>query len=304
MTDTLPARKKITIVTHNSSFHTDDIFGVATLCLLLEQDHEIKIVRSREREVIDSADFVVDTGDEYNAEKNRFDHHQTAGAGVRENGVPYASFGLVWKKYGEELCGSREVSLGVEKNLVLPIDARDNGIDISKPIHPNIFPLEIRDVVDLFRNTWKEPESELYNRFCFLVTFAKEVIKREIIQQRDKGEAKELLLEIYKNSDDKRLLMLDTYYPFSSFATEMPEVSFVVYPDMSSENWCIKTVRNVEASYNARKDLPAAWGGKRHEELEKITGVSGAVFCHKNRFLAVAKTKEAILKLAELALNS
>jgi uncharacterized UPF0160 family protein len=38
--------------------------------------------------------------------------------------------------------------------------------------------------------------------------------------------------------------------------------------------------------------------------LEKITGVAGAIFCHNARFMAVAKTKEAILKLSEIALNS
>jgi len=49
--------------------------------------------------------------------------------------------------------------------------------------------------------------------------------------------------------------------------------------------------------------LPKSWAGKRDRELEKITGVAGAIFCHRNLFLAVAKTKEAILQLAELALK-
>ena len=39
------------------------------------------------------------------------------------------------------------------------------------------------------------------------------------------------------------------------------------------------------------------------EVLEKTIGVNGAVFCHIGRFIAVAKTKEAILKMASIALG-
>ena len=39
------------------------------------------------------------------------------------------------------------------------------------------------------------------------------------------------------------------------------------------------------------------------EEFEKITGVEGAVFCHRTLFMAVAKSKEGAIKLAKLALN-
>ena len=38
------------------------------------------------------------------------------------------------------------------------------------------------------------------------------------------------------------------------------------------------------------------------ETLQKVTGVEDAVFCHKGLFLAVAKSKEGAIKLAELAL--
>jgi len=36
--------------------------------------------------------------------------------------------------------------------------------------------------------------------------------------------------------------------------------------------------------------------------LAKVTGVPDATFCHNGRFLAVAKSKEGALKLAEIAL--
>src|SRR5690606_7569866 len=96
---------KKTIVTHNGSFHADDIFACATLTLHLEQQGKgYKIIRTRDESRIDSADFVVDVGGIYDEKTNRFDHHQPGGAGSRDNGVPYAAFGLVWKHYGHLVC--------------------------------------------------------------------------------------------------------------------------------------------------------------------------------------------------------
>jgi uncharacterized UPF0160 family protein len=39
-----------------------------------------------------------------------------------------------------------------------------------------------------------------------------------------------------------------------------------------------------------------------NEELAQVTGVADAVFCHNKLFMAVAKSKEGAIKLAELAL--
>ena len=43
---------------------------------------------------MDSADIVIDVGGQYDPDAGRFDHHQRGGAGERENGIPYSSFGL------------------------------------------------------------------------------------------------------------------------------------------------------------------------------------------------------------------
>src|SRR3989344_2675707 len=86
------------IVVHDGGFHADDVFSVAALLLYLSGD--AKVVRTRDPRIIESGDFVVDVGGVYDAERNRLDHHQTGGAGARTNGIPYAAFGLVWKKFG------------------------------------------------------------------------------------------------------------------------------------------------------------------------------------------------------------
>src|SRR5438045_63101 len=103
--------KTIKLVTHDGSFHTDDVFAAATLILHLEKTNSgWEIIRTRDEEIIKNADYVFDVGGVDDKEKNRFDHHQVGGAGERFHGIPYASFGLVWKKFGEEVCGSQKVA--------------------------------------------------------------------------------------------------------------------------------------------------------------------------------------------------
>ena len=57
-------------------------------------------------------------------------------------------------------------------------------------------------------------------------------------------------------------------------------------------------------SFENRKDLPAAWAGLRDVDLQAVTGVDDAIFCHNGRFLIVAKTLEGARALAKLALDN
>jgi uncharacterized UPF0160 family protein len=52
-----------------------------------------------------------------------------------------------------------------------------------------------------------------------------------------------------------------------------------------------------------KKKLPEDWGGKRDEELQAVTGVKDAIFCHTGRFIAVAKSFEGIMEMARIATN-
>jgi len=295
-------KPKLVIVTHNGRFHPDDVFAVAVLELVFGNNKKIKIIRSRDSEIIKKADIVVDVGGEYNTDKNRFDHHQQDGAGKREDGIPYASFGLVWKKYGQALCGGKEIADEIEKSLVEPTDAGDSGVEIVTKKYGDIYPYEIFDVMDTFLPTWKE-NFDTDRAFEKAMIFAKKIIQREIILHKDRFEAVAKVTEIYKNTNDKRLLVLPGYYPFSRFVKNFPELLFVVFPDLDGQ-WSLNTVKIDKESFTDRKKLPVEWAGKFGADFEKVTGVTDAIFCHINRFVAKAKTKESILKLAEIALNS
>ena len=126
-----------TIATHNGNFHADDVFSIAALKSIFPS---FKLIRTRDSEIIAKADIVIDVGGEYDSDADRFDHHQRGGAGERENGIPYFSFGLIWQKYGLEICqGNQYVANAVDTGLVATTDAIDCGHvhGVSKGISPS-----------------------------------------------------------------------------------------------------------------------------------------------------------------------
>ena len=151
--------KKIKIVTHDGLFHVDDVFAVATLIILLGEDN-YEVIRSRDPKIVETGDYVVDVGYIYDPEKKRFDHHQKEGAGTRQNGVPYASFGLVWKKFGEELCKNRSVSNRIDKILVQQIDAGDTGFNFNAVTPKGRRGFSIEDVIRHYRPSWNDDLSD------------------------------------------------------------------------------------------------------------------------------------------------
>lgn len=292
--------KKITIVTHSGHFHGDEIFAVAILLLVLGEEN-VSVVRSRDEEIIAKGDYVVDVGGIYDPNKNRFDHHQIGGAGIRSNGVSYASFGLVWKIFGEKLCG-KDVVEKIDEMLAQPNDAIDVGSKFIETKIPNLYPYEIGDFFQALYPSWKESQLNVDEIFMQAVSYAMVILRREIIRTTDFFEARNFVLDFYSKAEDKRLIVFDRYYPSDEFLKQYPEPIFTVFPREDGK-WGLNSIRDDDNSFSNRKSLPESWAGKRGEELEKITGVKDAFFCHNARFMAVAKTKVAILKLAELALK-
>src|SRR3990167_1150220 len=235
------------LITHNGSFHTDDIFAAATLSLLLERKGEsYEIIRTRDEEIIKNGkkdgQYVFDVGGVYDAEQNRFDHHQPGGAGKRENGIEYSSFGLVWRKFGEKLCGSREAADLLDKKLVAPIDALDNGFDLVEKTH-SVFPYLIQDFFRVMRPTWRETDSKIDEMFLKSVSIAKEILIREIIYAEDTILSNQSIISIYNNTQDKRIIVFDKNYSSSEILSTLPEVIFVIYPREIDNCWGVKAVR-------------------------------------------------------------
>jgi len=303
------------IITHNGSFHADDVFSVATVKMWLEKTspkkifgkNKIKVIRTRDPKIIATGDIVVDIGGEYDPVKKIFDHHQIGGAGKRNNGIPYAAFGLVWKKYGNDLCGSQIVTNDLDTRIVQPIDATDNAVNLCQLVYPNVQPYFLSSLIGVYNFVSKKNKGEsLDSNFLQAVAFAEDIIKREIEMSLLGLEKKQYVEEAYQKAEDKRIVILDKDVCFNSWGFVLsghPEPLFVVKPDRGSENWRVKTVRGSLSSFESRKDLPQKWAGKAGKELTEETGVEGSIFCHNKRFVIVADTKEGAIQLARLAVS-
>lgn len=290
------SKKPLIIVTHNGAFHADDVFACAALLLVYP---EAIIIRSRDKEDIQKGDIVVDVGEEYDPKRMRFDHHQIDGASVRQNGIPYASFGLVWKEYGFKIAGSEEVAQVIEEKLAYPIDAQDNGFAISSAIIGGVKEYSIADYLDSF--TYDAQTMKDFDEvFKTVLPIAQKVIKHEIEIAKVKIAEWEETRRLYEESLDKEIIVLPRIISWKHVLIPT-RAQFVVSP-RTDGRWQVRCVPKAINSFESKKPLPEEWAGKRDNELENATGVGDAIFCHKGRFLAVAGGKEGAIALAKLAL--
>lgn len=285
------------LITHNDRFHADDVFATAALKILFG-DQITEIIRTRDEELFPTADIIYDVGGEYNPDENKFDHHQAGYDEKQENGIPYSSFGLIWKKWGEEICGSAEAAEIVRYRLVQSIDAHDNGFKTHEKLDETFSHYSIDGMIAAFGPTWKE-DNDFDTRFFQAVDLVKPVLEREILSAQHTVEAIPILQEAYDRAEDKGIVELDQYMPFGNFFKEKEEVLYVVSPNKEKTQWRVVVLQ--EESFVNRKDLPSEWAGLRDEELQKVSGVEDATFCHRGLFLAVAKSKEGALELARIA---
>lgn len=289
--------------THSGSFHADDVFAAAALRLI---NPALPIARTRDREQLDAAAILFDVGRVFDPALCRFDHHQLEYREARENGIPFSSFGLIWRELGTQLCGSAAAAHKVDQWLVQGVDALDCGITVSKETLP-VMVMSISSAIGGFNPGWQDattPEARLA-AFEQAVTWAKAVLQNTI-REASASEAARAVVEQGLLAEGGRLLVLERDVPWKEAvlgAARYGQVLYVVSPD-SQTKWHVHTVPDHPGSFDNRKSLPAAWAGLEGQELDAAAGISGCIFCHRGRFVAGHATQEGALKMAHLALQA
>jgi uncharacterized UPF0160 family protein len=284
-----------TIATHDGNFHADDVFSIAALKSVFPS---FKLIRTRDLELIGKADIVVDVGGEYDADTDRFDHHQRGGAGERENGIPYSSFGLIWQKYGLEICqGSQDVAKALDSGLVSTIDAIDCGY-----VKGTVEGISLSQTIGMFNPTWQE-EGDFDTCFDEAVEFASRVLSRFIASAKGGISAKEIVAKAIDNAEDPRVIVLEKYTPWKRTVQALSEEAlYMIYPSQTGQ-WRIQAVPVELGSFENRKSLPKQWAGLSDNELKEVTGIEDAMFCHNGLFIAGAESFESTMKMATIALQ-
>ncbi len=77
---------------------------------------------------------------------------------------------------------------------------------------------------------------------------------------------------------------------------------FVVMP--SGGHWKLRGIPpNSEEKMKVRMPLPSEWAGLLEDDLKRVSGISGGIFCHKGRFISVWETKEDAFQALEFILH-
>jgi len=113
-----------------------------------------------------------------------------------------------------------------------------------------------------------------------------------------------LVEDIYKNSEDKRIIIFGEKHLPKSLLSNYPEPLFTVYKERDGSRWRVTAIRDSEQTFESRKKFPEIWWGKRREDLVKITGIEDIVFCRNGGIFAGTETKESAIKLAKLAVDN
>lgn len=264
--------------THGGLFHADDVFATALL-MIINPD----IIIHRGFQVPENFDGIA-----YDIGFGEYDHHQ-ANKRVRENGIPYASFGLLWEKFGSSLVGEEE-ALRFDEEFVQPLDLADNtGKEYI-----------LSQLIADRNTTWKDTDVDNEKRFFEAVDFAKEILKYRLSQILSEKEAYLIVTKWAKNMKDK-ILYLEYPLPWKQAVKEL-ECLFVIYPS-NRGGYNVQAVPMGEDKGELRLAFPKNWRGKNAEELQNITGIKELTFCHASGFLCAVETKEQAYEVARLAIS-
>jgi uncharacterized UPF0160 family protein len=133
------AEDGVKIGTHNGHFHADEALAVHML-RQLPTYASASLVRTRDPALLATCHTVVDVGGEYDADRNRYDHHQrTFATTFPGRPTKLSSAGLVYLHFGRALVAQRlgkdedSEDVGVVwrklyESFIEALDAHDNGI--------------------------------------------------------------------------------------------------------------------------------------------------------------------------------
>ncbi|MBU3036244.1 MYG1 family protein [Tritonibacter mobilis] len=296
------------LVTHSGGFHADELLSTVILSRLYP---EAELVRTRDKSWITPAEgrIIYDVGGQFDAGAGIFDHHQRPNP-LRPNGQPYSSFGLIWAEFGRDYLRAQavpekdleQVHAAFDEDFVRPVDLLDNGAVDTAEAGPLFAGLTLPVLLESLKPVFDDrSEGADDTAFHAALTVARAIVEARIRHKAAKLRAADVVLTAIKDAGTGHVLELPMGMPFRGAVERAgaDHLLFVVHPRNS--DWALTTIRTGDDTFETRADLPAAWAGLTDAALEQASGVEGAKFCHNARFLAIADSRDAILKLAELA---
>lgn len=285
--------------THAGTFHADEVFATAVLLQLQPQAtvHRVNAVPENVDPNAEAGALVYDIGG------GRFDHHQRGGNGARENGVSYASAGLIWQQFGPQIIAAQlpatdldqvRIVANVDKRLIQGLDLQDTG-----ELEDAGTAMLVGTAIANFNPGW-DSAADANDQFNEAVRVASLILTNTITRAIGSLKAEAIVTAKLATATNS-ILVLDQFLPYQGvlFDIEDDNILVVVYPsNRGGYNW---KVTNVEPhSFAAKVLAPESWRGRKDAELQAITGVATATFTHTAGFIGGAETLADTIKLAEM----
>lgn len=289
------AQQKIprSVGTHDGTFHADEVTACALLYLfnLIDLD---KIVRTRNLDRLNFCEYVCDVGGIYDSEKKLFDHHQVEYTGM------LSSAGMILLYLHDINILNKQAYEFFNHSLVAGVDAHDNGRDLQisglctySNVISNFTPVSHEATPEQQDSAFKEALhfaighlTRLWQRYQYVQSC------REIVAGVMTHPTECLIFE-------KSIPWLEIFFELDG--AHHP-AKFVIMP--SGRHWKLRGIPpSLHEKMKVRFPLPQEWAGLLNEDLRKVSGIDGAIFCHKGRFISVWETREDALKALEYTLK-
>jgi uncharacterized UPF0160 family protein len=279
--------------THNGMFHADEVTACALLIVFDRVDLS-KVIRTRDTELLAQCDYVCDVGGVYDPASRRFDHHQLEYQGEM------SSAGMVWLYLRDTGAVDQKLYDYVNRQLILGVDAHDNG-----KVIPDGSGCSFSNVVSNFAPpVYDATPQELQEAFFLALGFVQGHLRRLLERYRYLEGCRDAVATVMAKRE--RVLVFDRALPwienFFDLGGAAHPALFVVMP--TGPHWKLRGIPPTnDKRMQVRVPLPEAWAGLLDADLRRASGIEGAVFCHKGRFISVWETKEAALRALEEALR-
>ncbi|KAM0681184.1 hypothetical protein GINT2_000378 [Glugoides intestinalis] len=301
------------LVTHDKTFHYDEVLATAILMKLYP---DTELIRTRKVEEINSGDIVYDVGGVFDPSNNRYDHHQASFTDTfSENyNIKLSAAGLIFKYYHKQLFAMydftensiifEEIKEKIYKEFFLPADAIDNGYDC---VIGSIKTRNVADVVQGFnvysdRNDSSKEETKRFMEALSFVSkdlenYLNSVLKDYVVCYE------KLLLELKDFKEDffytEMKVSMDLIYDIDKKFEK--NLKFVIVKN--GADFRILTLPTEKGKFHIKYPLHVDWRGYSGNELEKISGIEGCIFVHATGFTGGNKTLEGAMEMCKRSLK-
>lgn len=286
------------IVTHDGTFHADEVFAIAFLRKFV-LSKSIEIIRTRDEAILrnsinDRKCFVIDVGRKFDDKNKNFDHHQRFFKESWEDGIVLSSCGLIWqwmKKKGYLKKYSNYVLTNIEKKVIKKIDLHDNG--------QRTWPLA--SMVSLC-NRENSTMDNFNNALSIVGFYIDNIFYQEMLNEKNDAIFENDLL----NYDDGGVFYSSLSLKNGALLKRLSQNTkalVIVYQNHEDEDtkWYAKSLKRYYEDFDEPVSAlaPEKWRGLSNKRLIDQSGMKGSVFVHRSGYMCICKNKKTSVLMAE-----